>query len=163
MTDYIDTALDQPKYAPLAHVCLSYDECAANSCGACLNLPVAPACVTISGALSRAPHTSSLAPIPSSSDGQEPTLLQSPNLRDRWQDAVNRARAAQSPIDRRIWTEHALSITEMIVSPSVCDCGVALSALTGRCEACDERHEQLMADRRRFGAMAIQRDAGVPF
>lgn len=126
------------------------------------SLPVAPASVTI-GALS-APHMPSVDPIPSSSDGQEPTLLQTPNLRDRLDLAITKARATQSPIDRREWTEEAQSLCERLVdTEAVCPCGVAYSLTTGRCEACDERHEQLTADRARFGVMALDIDENIGF
>lgn len=136
MTDYIDATLKMPKYDPLAALTAAVED-------------ISPC---------------ALSGLDTQDCGeQDAALLQSPNLRDRWQDAVNRARAAQSPIDRRIWTEHAISLTEMIVSPSVCACGVALNSLTKRCEACDER-ERMKEDRRaHIGVTERQRDAGVPF
>lgn len=119
-----------------------------------LILPVAPA--TLQGALPRAPHMPSVAPIPSNSDGQ---AIQTPNLKERWLDAVTRARAATSPIERREWTEHAISLTELITdAATVCDCGVAYNAQTGQCDECIARREQLTEDHRRFGVMALDVD-----
>lgn len=94
---------------------------------------------------------------------EDAALLQTPNLIERWRDAIAKARAATSRIEQREWTEHAISLTEMIVSPSTCSCGVAYSLTTGRCEACDERHEQLTEDRARFGRMALDVDPVVGF
>lgn len=90
--------------------------------------------------------------------------LQTPNLRERLDHAIAKARSSCSPIERREWLDEAQSLCERLADASaICACGVAYNAMTGRCEACDERHEQLLEDRRRFGAMADQRDAGVPF
>lgn len=90
--------------------------------------------------------------------------LQTPNLRERLDHAIMKARAATSPILKREWTEEAFSLIERLADAgAVCGCGVAYNAMTGRCEACDER-KRLKEDRRaHIGETGRQRDTGVPF
>lgn len=130
---------------------------------ASLALPAAPTANTIED------HTpdSFSDPNTSTAAGREDAVsweIQTPNLRDRLDDALCRARNAISPIDRQEWLIEAQNLCERLVdAQAVCSCGVAYSLLTGRCEACDERHEQLMADRARMGAMALDVDSECGF
>lgn len=129
------------------------------ACSCSFALPAAPLCA----AVDMMPLVSSVASDFLEGSRQDAALLQTPNLIERWRDAVRKARAAQSPIEQREWLEQALSLTKLLISPSICSCGVAYNALTKRCEACDER-ERLMEDRRaHIAGTTRQRDAGVPF
>lgn len=94
----------------------------------------------------------------------EDFTFQSPNLRTRLDLAITKARTAQSPIDRREWTEEAQSLCERLVDiEAVCPCGVAYSLTTGRCEACDEQKRLIEERRTHIGVTGRQRDADVPF
>jgi hypothetical protein len=90
--------------------------------------------------------------------------FQSPNLRTRLDLAIRQARAATSRVDRREWTEEAQSLVERLVdAAAVCECGVAYNAITGHCDDCVAKQEQLAADHRRFGVMSLDIDESCGF
>ena len=81
------------------------------------------------------------------------------NLRERLDDAILTVRAAETAIEAREALDEATSLLERLCDRAItCHCGGLLDRLTGVCDLCIERREQMTAARDHAGATALDID-----